>query len=83
LGLTIEGACIAGILRNLPNDVGTYSVFQSELEYSAPNGPGMCPLTVELTRYGRHQAPLVPGGPSVGFYEGLRVTRSVEVEWVE
>jgi hypothetical protein len=81
LGLSIVGTCIDGIHRNLPNDVGTYTVFQTELRPAGPSAATACPLTVSLSRYTTIGSDLLPEGGF--FYEWIRVARSVEVAWVE
>lgn len=81
LGLSVEGSCTSGIVRNLPNDVGSYEVFQAELMPLAGK-PKTCPLTVTLERFLTVQRPLVAKVP-YGFHEWIRVSRSVEVPWTE
>jgi hypothetical protein len=83
LNLTILGSCTQGIWRNLPNDVGMYTVFQTELMPSGPGAPATCPLQVTLTRYRTDQGPLVPTSERIGFYSWITVGRSIEVSWTE
>jgi hypothetical protein len=81
LQLSISGACIRPLGRNLASDVGFYRIDPSELAHATPDAPATCPLEVTLSRSVTTQKPLFPPLPGGFLWVTAQQLREVGASW--